>query len=62
MILRQVGLILFLAGVDKRAGYAFVSMLTDSSGLAIFAAGAIITCAAALLMLWIGHRLLKIPN
>ncbi|MGH7492833.1 MAG: aspartate:alanine exchanger family transporter [bacterium] len=61
MTLRQVGLILFLAGVGTRAGYAFISTLTDGSGLAIFAAGAIITCAAALLMLWIGHRLLKMP-
>lgn len=61
MTLRQVGLILFLAGVGTRAGYAFVNTLTDGSGLAIFAAGAIITCAAALIMLWIGHRLLKIP-
>ncbi len=61
MTLRQVGLILFLAGVGTRAGYAFVNTITDGSGLAIFAAGAMITCAAALLMLWIGHRLLKIP-
>lgn len=59
--LRQVGLILFLAGAGTRAGYAFVNTLAEGSGLAIFAAGAIITCATALLMLWIGHRLLKIP-
>ncbi len=61
MTLRQVGLIFFLAGVGTRAGYAFVTTFTEGSGLAIFAAGALITCASALLMLWIGHRLLKIP-
>lgn len=61
MTLRQVGLILFLAGVGTRSGYAFVNTLTEGSGTAIFVAGAIITCGAALLTLWIGHRLLKIP-
>ncbi|MCG3118015.1 MAG: Aspartate/alanine antiporter [bacterium] len=61
MTLRQIGLILFLAGVGTRAGYAFVNTFAEGSGLTIFAAGAIITSAAALLMLWIGHRLFKIP-
>lgn len=59
--LRQVGLIFFLAGVGTRAGYAFVNTFTEGSGIAIFVAGALITCAAALTTLWIGHRLLKIP-
>jgi putative transport protein len=61
LTLRQVGLILFLAGVGTRAGYAFVTTFTEGSGMWIFIAGAIITCAAALTTLWIGHRLLKIP-
>lgn len=61
LTLRQVGLILFLAGVGTRAGYAFVNTLTEGSGMAIFMAGALITCAAALTTLAVGHRLLKIP-
>ncbi len=61
LTLRQVGLILFLAGVGTRAGYAFVNTLTEGSGMAIFIAGALITCAAALTTLAVGHRLLKIP-
>jgi putative transport protein len=61
LTLRQVGLILFLAGVGTRAGYAFVTTFTEGSGIWIFIAGAMITCAAALTTLWIGHRLLKIP-
>ncbi len=61
LTLRQVGLILFLAGVGTRAGYAFVNTLTEGSGMTIFMAGALITCAAALTTLAIGHRLLKIP-
>ena len=61
LTLRQVGLILFLAGVGTRAGYAFVNTLTEGSGMTIFMAGALITCAAALTTLAVGHRLLKIP-
>jgi putative transport protein len=61
LTLRQVGLLFFLAGVGTRAGYAFVTTFTQSGGLAIFAAGAILTCVTALTMLWVGHKLLKIP-
>lgn len=61
MTLRQIGLVLFLAGIGTRAGYGFVSTLAKGGGFAIFAAGAVITCVAALTALWVGHRLLKIP-
>jgi putative transport protein len=61
LLLRQIGLILFLAGIGTRSGYAFVTTLTQGNGALIFAAGALITCATALLTLWIGYRLLKIP-
>jgi putative transport protein len=61
LILRQFGLILFLAGVGTRAGYAFVTTLTQGSGLVIFIAGAVITCITAVIALWFGYRLLKIP-
>ncbi|HEY3289863.1 MAG TPA: aspartate:alanine exchanger family transporter, partial [Anaerolineae bacterium] len=61
LLLRQIGLIFFLAAVGTRAGYAFVSTLSQGGGLAIFIVGAIVTCITALLMLWIGHKLLKIP-
>ena len=61
MTLRQIGLVLFLAGIGTRAGYGFVSTLAKGGGLAIFAAGAVITCATALMALFVGHRLFKIP-
>jgi len=61
MTLRQIGLVLFLAGIGTRAGYGFVSTLAKGGGFAIFAAGAVVTCFAALTTLWIGHRFLKIP-
>ncbi|HMQ31958.1 MAG TPA: aspartate:alanine exchanger family transporter [Chloroflexaceae bacterium] len=61
LTLRQLGLTLFLAGVGTRSGYSFVSTLAQGGGLSIFLAGALITCAAALALLVVGHRLLKIP-
>lgn len=61
LTLRQVGLILFLAGVGTRSGYSFVTTLTEGNGLTIFLAGALITTTIAFSFLWIGHRLLKIP-
>ena len=61
LTLRQIGLVLFLAGVGTRSGYAFLSMLRDGNGLTLLLAGAVITCTVATLMLWIGYKLLKIP-
>jgi putative transport protein len=61
LTLRQLGLILFLAGVGTRSGYAFISTLQQGGGLTIFLAGIVITVSVALAMLWIGYRLLKIP-
>ncbi|MBL8056764.1 MAG: hypothetical protein JNK29_08700 [Anaerolineales bacterium] len=61
LTLRQIGLVLFLAGVGTRAGYAFFGTLLQGSGLALFLAGVVITLVAAFSLLWIGHRLLKIP-
>lgn len=61
LTLRQIGLILFLAGVGTRSGYAFVSTLREGNGLPIFLAGTAITVTMALLTLVIGYKLLKIP-
>ncbi len=60
LTLRQLGLTLFLAGVGTRSGYSFVSTFANG-GLAIFLAGALITFITGLSMLFIGHKLLKIP-
>ncbi len=61
LTLRQVGMTLFLAGVGTRAGYSFVTTLTQGDGLILFISGALITLSAALLTLTIGYKLLKIP-
>lgn len=59
--LRQLGLVLFFAGVGTRAGFAFGETLLQPSGVLLFAAGTALTCGAALLTLWVGHRRLGIP-
>ncbi len=61
LLLRQLGLVLFFAGVGTRAGYDFFTTLSQGGGLSIFAAGAVITGLTALAMLWIGYRVFGIP-
>lgn len=61
LTLRQLGLTLFLAGVGSRAGYAFVSTVGGGAGVTLVLAGMAITCATAILALWVGYRLLHIP-
>jgi putative transport protein len=61
LTLRQAGLVLFLAGIGTRAGGAFFSTLHRADGAYILVAGAVITCIVAILALWVGHRVLKIP-
>ncbi len=61
LTLRQLGTILFLAGVGTRSGYAFSSTFAGGGGLVLFAAGAVMTCAVAFLTLWIGHRIMRVP-
>jgi putative transport protein len=61
LTLRQVGLILLLAAIGVNAGYTFVQTLSEGGGLALFAAGAVITCATALLATLVGYKVLKVP-
>lgn len=61
LTLRQVGLILFLAGVGLRSGYAFASTLAHGGALPILICGALIPMVAGSGLLFIGHRILKIP-
>ena len=62
LLLRQLGLVLFFAGVGTRAGYAFFNTLFASGGVSILLAGAVITLFTAGSMLWIGRALLGIPR
>lgn len=61
LTIRQIGLVLFFAGVGTKAGYAFFDLLLEPRGAMLLGAGALITCGTALLALWAGHRVLKIP-
>jgi putative transport protein len=61
LTLRQFGVVLFLAVIGTRAGYTFVQTLFSSGGLLLLISGALITAAVALLTLWIGSRLLRMP-
>lgn len=61
LTIRQLGLILFLAGVGTRSGRAFVEMVLSRDGLLLLLAGTAITSTIALVTLWIGYRLLRIP-
>jgi putative transport protein len=59
---RQLGLVLFLAGVGTRSGYAFRETLIHSdNGFTFFALGAALTLTIAFFFLFIGHRFLNIP-
>jgi putative transport protein len=59
--LRQLGLVLFLAGVGTQAGGAFFTTVQQREGLALFVAGAAVTLLVASATLWIGYRILRIP-
>ena len=61
LVLRQTGLVLFLAGVGTRSGYAFYETLRSGNGGQLFFVGAIVTCITAILALWIGYKGMKIP-
>jgi putative transport protein len=61
LTVRQLGLILFLAGIGTGAGYDFVRYLASGGGLLAFAAGAGMTLSAAALTLWAGARFLDLP-
>ncbi|HEX8925688.1 MAG TPA: TrkA C-terminal domain-containing protein [Terriglobales bacterium] len=60
LTLRQIGLLLFLAGVGTRAGYSFAQTLR-TNGVQIILAGAVITFAVSLTTLVVAHKVLKMP-
>jgi putative transport protein len=60
LVLRQTGLVFFLAGIGTRAGTGFISTIS-SGGLRILGAGALITSAAAAAAIIIGIKYFKLP-
>ncbi|TXB68933.1 aspartate:alanine exchanger family transporter [Phaeodactylibacter luteus] len=61
LTLRQIGLILLLAGVGVNSGHTFVDTVSRGGGGIIFLAGTIISFLTAVATLFIGYKVLKIP-
>ena len=59
--LRQLGMVLFLAGIGLRAGPAFASAIVEPSALLAIATGAAVT-ATVLTVFLLGSRLLRLPT
>jgi putative transport protein len=60
LTLRQIGLVLFLAGVGTRSGWVFSQTFAKSGSLTLFLAGTAITLLTTMLALVIGRKFLKI--
>jgi putative transport protein len=60
LVLRQVGLVFFLAGIGTKAGDSFIAAFQAGGGRLV-AAGAIITTLTTFLTILIGHKYLKLP-
>jgi putative transport protein len=61
LTLRQIGLLLFLAAIGTRAGWEFRTLLSTGSGLTVVLAGAVLTCAVALAVIWFAYRVMRMP-
>ena len=61
LTLRQIGLIFLLATIGVRSGHTFVSTILGGGAGLIFLAGTIISLSTAILTIFIGYKLLKIP-
>lgn len=61
LTLRQLGLVLFLAGVGTRSGYAFAHTITQPGTLSLVLSGALVTLALSSAVLFVGFKLLRIP-
>jgi putative transport protein len=61
LILRQFGLILLLAAIGVRSGYAMLQAFTGGDGWLIFAIGTLLILVTTFISLLVGYKLLKIP-
>ena len=62
LTIRQLGMVLFLAGIGRRAGPTFSSAITESSALLAVATGAAATTAALAVFVVGGTRVLHMPG
>ena len=61
LTLRQLGLLMFLAGIGTRAGYSFATYVASGHGLPLLLAGMLVTTTSAFAMLLVGHFILRRP-
>jgi putative transport protein len=61
LTLRQIGLVLFLAGVGTKAGDGFIQTLSQG-GWRLALIGGAVTTATTLMVLLFGHRCMKLPT
>ncbi|GAA1037287.1 aspartate:alanine exchanger family transporter [Virgisporangium ochraceum] len=59
--LRQMGLVLFLAGIGTRAGPSFVRTAATADGVMLVVAAFAVCVLASAGLLWLGHRVLRWP-
>ncbi|MEU7875398.1 TrkA C-terminal domain-containing protein [Dactylosporangium sp. NPDC049140] len=59
--LRQMGLVLFLAGIGTRAGQSFVATVATGDGAKLVAAAFVVCLLVTVGVLWLGHRVLRWP-
>jgi len=59
--LNQMGLILLLAVIGIRSGNTLLDSLNDGAWVQIFLGGALLSILGALISLWVGYKLFKIP-
>ncbi|WP_329318063.1 aspartate:alanine exchanger family transporter [Streptomyces sp. NBC_01262] len=59
--LRQIGLVLFLAGIGTRAGHSFASTITTGGGWLILGSALVLCLVTAFSVLLVGHKLLGLP-
>ncbi len=59
--LNQLGLTLLLAVIGIRSGNTLLESLHDGEWIKIFIAGSVLSIVSALLSLWVGYKLIKIP-
>jgi putative transport protein len=59
--LNQLGLTLLLAVIGVRSGGTLVQSLAGGDWLQIFAAGTLLSISSAMLSLWVGYKIIRIP-
>jgi putative transport protein len=62
LTLRQLGAVLFFAGIGTRSGQAFADAVVDPSALAVLALGALVAGASVVVALVLGARVLRLPD